>query len=47
MKGSEPILSKTKLINIKDISKRVISISFFLKFIVIYDGTQFKLICIK
>ena len=39
MKGSEPMLSKTKLINIKDISIRVISISFFLRFIDLYAGS--------
>lgn len=38
MKGSEPMLSKTKLINIKDISKTVISISFFLRFIALCVG---------
>ena len=39
MKGSKSLLSNTKLINIKDISKRVISISFFLRFIDLYAGS--------
>jgi hypothetical protein len=38
MKGSESILSINKLINIKDISKTVISISFFLRFIALCVG---------
>ena len=39
MKGSKSLLSNTKLINIRDISKTIISTSFFLKFIALSVGT--------